>query len=73
MMGTVTKAISKSMTIDWNLVVLNATSVTSLGMSWISENLDNPGVTILLVSISFLNFAKGVRILRPSKNKKSEG
>ena len=55
--------------IDFQMVVLNATSVTTLVMSYVTENLTGVGGFILIMSIAALNFAKAYSTIKHGKKK----
>jgi len=58
------------MSIDYQLVALNVTSVTTLIASYVSENLTGVGGFILIMSIAALNFAKAYSTIKHGNKKK---
>jgi len=57
----------KLINIDFALVILNATSVTTLGLAWFSDNLNSVGGFIVMLSIAYLNFTKACKIRSDEK------
>lgn len=55
--------------IDSAMILLNATSVTALALTWMTEHLSSTGGFIVMVSIAFLNTAKGIAVLKGKKIK----
>lgn len=61
---------NKLLAIDYNLIVLNAASVTTLAMSWFTDNLNTAGGFLVMVSIAVLNFSKAYNQVKSAKNNK---
>lgn len=56
--------------LDYQMIVLNATSVTTLIASYLTENLTGWGGFILILSIAALNFAKAYSTIKNGNKKK---
>ncbi len=56
--------------VDYQLIALNVTSVTTLVASYVSENLTGVGGFILIMSIAALNFAKAYSTIKHGTKKK---
>ncbi|MBV1928301.1 MAG: hypothetical protein KUG81_02160 [Gammaproteobacteria bacterium] len=56
--------------LDYQMVFLNMSSVGALVASYVSESLTGWGGFVLLMSIAFLNVAKGISTLKHGNKKK---
>lgn len=54
--------------IDMTMFLLNATSVGTLAISWLTEHMTGLGGFIVMVSVAILNIAKAISVY--SKRKK---
>jgi hypothetical protein len=57
--------------IDYGMIMLNATSLGTLGLAWFSDNLNTLGGFLVMLSVAYLNFAKA-RNLRAKGKKENE-
>ena len=55
--------------LDYSMIFLNATSVTTLTLAWFSENLTSAGGFFVMLSVATLNFTKAYLNYKQSKNK----
>ena len=54
--------------VDMGMVILNATSIATLTLSWFSDNLNSWGGFIVMMSVAYLNFAKAQNLRKGNKN-----
>jgi hypothetical protein len=54
--------------VDVSMITLNATSVGSLAMSYMTDNLTGFGGFVLIISIAALNFSKAYVNFKKTKN-----
>lgn len=59
--------IIKYLEIDLGLIFLNATSLSTLGLAWFSDNLNTIGGFCVMLSVAYLNFAKARNIRKNGK------
>lgn len=60
----------KLINIDLSLILLNATSVTTLALAWFSEHLSSVGGFIVMLSVAVLNCSKAYKEYQKGKNVK---
>ena len=60
--------------VDMGMVILNATSIATLTLSWFSDNLNSWGGFIVMMSVAYLNYQKGrsEKIKRDKNEDKNE-
>ena len=63
--------IMKYIDIDYGMIMLNATSLGTLSLAWLSDNLNSFGGFVVMMSVAYLNFAKA-RNLRNKKNEEDK-
>jgi hypothetical protein len=54
--------------IDYGMIMLNATSIATLTLSWFSDNLNSWGGFIVMMSVAYLNFAKAQNLRKGNKD-----
>lgn len=54
--------------LDFTMLILNTTSVGTLAIHYLTEHLTGVGGFVVMLSVAFLNIAKGIKELK-SKNK----
>ena len=60
------------MNIDYGMIVLNATSLATVALSWLSDNLNTAGGFIVMLSVAALNSAKAYKEYKLGKRYEQE-